>query len=103
MSIIQSLEIRISSIGVLRMNTNATNPALQLLNQRIWNEEEAEEVDTGNGLEISSSFAHHIKAVLLISASSTSDSTSRTEIDYHADSPVVGKNAMIFKKKWDDS
>ena len=31
-----------------------------------------------------------------ISASYTSDSTSRTELDFHADSPVVGKNATIL-------
>ena len=36
--------------------------------------------------------------MLNISASSTSDSTSRTELDSHADSPLVGKNAMILYK-----
>ena len=41
---------------------------------------------------------HHIKEVLNISSSSTSDSTSRTELDYHANSPVVGKNGMILYK-----
>ena len=61
-------------------------------------EEEADEVDSGYGLEISSAFAHYIKAVLNISESSTSDSTSRTELDSHADSPVVGINAMIYTK-----
>ena len=60
--------------------------------------EEADEVDTGDGLEISSAFARHIKAVLNISVQSTSASTSRTELYYHADSPVVGKNAMISYK-----
>ena len=53
---------------------------------------------TGDGLEISSAFEHHIKVVLNISASYTSASTSRTELDYHADYPVVGKKAMIFYK-----
>ena len=46
----------------------------------------------------SSAFVHHIKAVLNISASSTSDSTSTAELYYHADSPVVGKYAMILYK-----
>ena len=50
------------------------------------------------GLEVSSAFLHHVKAVLNISASSTSASTSRTELDYHDDSPVVGKKAMILYK-----
>ena len=36
--------------------------------------------------------------MLNISASSTYASTSRTELDYHDDSPVVGKNAMILYK-----
>ena len=36
--------------------------------------------------------------MLNISASSTSASTSRTELDSHADYPVVGKNAMILYK-----
>ena len=65
---------------------------------RSLNEEEAGKVDTGNRLEISSAFAHHIKALLNISASSTSASTSRTELDSHSDSPVVGKRAMILYK-----
>ena len=33
-----------------------------------------------------------------ISASSTSTSISRTELYYHADTPVVGKNSMILYK-----
>ena len=53
---------------------------------------------TGDGLEISSAFEHHIKVVLNISASYTSASTSRTEIYSHADSIAVGKNAMILYK-----
>ena len=36
--------------------------------------------------------------MLNISASSTSSSTSRTELDYHDDSPEAGKNAMILYK-----
>ena len=36
--------------------------------------------------------------MLNISASSTSASASITELDYHNDSPVVGKNAMILYK-----
>ena len=36
--------------------------------------------------------------MLNISASYTSASTSRTELDYHADSPVFGKNTMILYK-----
>ena len=36
--------------------------------------------------------------MLNISESPTSASTSRTELDSHADSPVVGKNAMILYK-----
>ena len=40
----------------------------------------------------------HIKAVLNISESSTSVSTSITELDSHADSPVVGENSMILYK-----
>ena len=36
--------------------------------------------------------------MLNISESSTSDSTSRTELDSHADLPVVGKNANILYK-----
>ena len=36
--------------------------------------------------------------MLDISASYTYASTSRTELDSHADSPVVGKNAMILDK-----
>ena len=58
----------VSQVGVQPQYTNATNPALQLLNQRSWNEEEANEVDTGDGLEISSVFAQNIKEVLNISA-----------------------------------
>ena len=50
-------------------------------------------------MKISSAFAQYINAVLNISASSTSTSTSRTELDSHADSPVVGKNAIILYKK----
>ena len=33
-----------------------------------------------------------------VSASSTYASTSRTELDYHDESPLVGKNAMILYK-----
>ena len=40
----------------------------------------------------------HIKTVQNISASSTSASTSKTELDSHAYSPVVDKNAMILYK-----
>ena len=47
---------------------------------------------------MSSAFAQHIKAVLNISASSTSAFTSKTELDSHAEPPVVGKNAMILYK-----
>ena len=36
--------------------------------------------------------------MLNISASSTSASNSRTELDSHDDSPVVGKNVMILYK-----
>ena len=49
-------------------------------------------------METFSAFAQHIKAVRNISASYTSASTSRTELDYHANSPVVGKNAIILYK-----
>ena len=41
---------------------------------------------------------HHIKAVLNISASYTSASTSRKELDSRINSPVVGKNATILYK-----
>ena len=58
----------------------------------------ANEFDTRDRLEISSAFSQHIKAVLNISESSTSDSTYRTELDSHADYPVVGKNANILYK-----
>ena len=40
----------------------------------------------------------HIKAVMNISESSTFASTPRIELYSHADSPVVGKNAMILYK-----
>ena len=36
--------------------------------------------------------------MLNTSSSSTSASTSRTELDYHANSPVVGKNGIILYK-----
>ena len=52
----------------------------------------------GTDKKLSSAFAQNIKAVLKISASSTSISNSRTELDSHADYPVVGKNAMILYK-----
>ena len=68
----------VSQVGVHLQYTNATNPALRKLNQISLNEEEADEVDTGEGLQISSAFSHHIKAVLNISELSTSASTSRT-------------------------
>ena len=60
--------------------------------------EEADEVDTGDGLEISSAFAQHIKAMLNISESPTSASTSRKELDSRADSPVVGKTLLFYTK-----
>ena len=66
----------VSQVGVQTQYTNAINHDLQKSNQRILNEEEADEVDTGDGLEISSTFLHHIKAVLNISASPTSAFTS---------------------------
>ena len=56
------------------------------------------EVYTGDGLKISSAFSQHIKTVLNISSSSTFASSSRTELDSHANSPVVGKNAIILYK-----
>ena len=83
----------VSQVGVQPQYTNANNPALQQLKQR-----QSDEVDKGDGLEISSTFAQHIKVVLYISASSTSASASRTELNYHTNSPVVGKNAMILYK-----
>ena len=49
-------------------------------------------------MNISKNFAHHINTVLNISASTSSSSQSRTELDSHADSPVVGKNAIILYK-----
>ena len=49
-------------------------------------------------MEISSTFAQPIKAVLNISASTSSTSNSRTELDSHADSPMVGKNTIILYK-----
>ena len=88
----------VSQVGVQPQYTNATNLALQQFNQIHWNKEEEDEVDTGEGLEISSAFVKYIKLLLDISASSTSASTSRTELDYHADFPVVGRNAMILYK-----
>ena len=88
----------VSQVGVQPQYTNATNSAPQRINQRSSNEEKANEFDTGDGLEISSAFAQHIKSVLNVSASSTSASTSRTELDPHANSPLVGKNAIILYK-----
>ena len=49
-------------------------------------------------MEISFTFAQHIRAVLNISASTSSASNSRTEFDSHANSPVVGTNAMTLYK-----
>ena len=53
---IVALHQGVSLVGVHPQYTNATNPDLQLLNQRSYNEEEADEVDTGYRLEISSTF-----------------------------------------------
>ena len=72
--------------------SNNNNPALQRLNQRTLNESEVDAVDAGGGLKISSTFAQHIKAVLTISASSTSPSISRTELDSHANMPIFGNH-----------
>ena len=58
----------VSQVGVQPQYTNATNHAIQRLNQRHLNEEEANEVDTGDELEISFAFMQHIRAVLNISA-----------------------------------
>ena len=85
-------------VGVYPQYTNATSPSLQQLNQGRRNKEEADEFDTGDRLSISSAFKQYIKALLNISASSTSASSSRTELNYHADSSVFGKNAMILYK-----
>ena len=41
---------RVSQVGIHPQYTNATNPDLQRLNKRHWNEEEAYEVDTGDEL-----------------------------------------------------
>ena len=49
-------------------------------------------------MNISKNFAQHINTVLNISASSSYSSQSRTELESHADSPVVGKNAIILYK-----
>ena len=60
--------------------------------------------DPGGGDEyVNQATIGAIAAFIELSNDSTKSWESRTELDSHANMPVVGKNAFVLEEKWEES